>query len=164
VEALAKLKVAIENDRNFAAAHAQYGATHWFFGKAVEVIPNVETALRLSPRDPLRNSRRPRTGGSCQREVRVRLPPASLVPLCAHTCLGTLEALIRSGVPDAVYFAERAVDSLAGSETDVSRSVDALHLLRDGLEDMAVSGARLNIANTILTHIEKKLRELQRHD
>jgi hypothetical protein len=53
--ALAELKVAIENDRNFAAAYAQYGATHWFIGKAAEVIPNVETALRLSPRDPERN-------------------------------------------------------------------------------------------------------------
>jgi adenylate cyclase len=53
--ALAELKVAIENDRNFAAAYAQYGATHWFIGKAAEVIPNVEIALRLSPRDPLRN-------------------------------------------------------------------------------------------------------------
>jgi class 3 adenylate cyclase/TolB-like protein len=54
-EALAELKVAIEDDRNFAAAYAQYGATHWFIGQAAEVIPNVETALRLSPRDPLRN-------------------------------------------------------------------------------------------------------------
>jgi tetratricopeptide (TPR) repeat protein len=53
--ALAELKVAIENDRNFAAAYAQYGATHWFIGQAAEVIPNVETALRLSPRDPERN-------------------------------------------------------------------------------------------------------------
>jgi adenylate cyclase len=53
--ALAELKVAIENDRNFAAACAQYGTTHWFIGKAAEVIPNVEIALRLSPRDPLRS-------------------------------------------------------------------------------------------------------------
>jgi adenylate cyclase len=53
--ALAELKVAIENDHNFAAAYAQYGATHWFIGEAAEVIPSVETALRLSPRDPLRN-------------------------------------------------------------------------------------------------------------
>jgi adenylate cyclase len=53
--AVAELKVAIENDRNFAPAYAQYGASHWFIGKAAEVIPNVETALRLSPRDPLRN-------------------------------------------------------------------------------------------------------------
>jgi adenylate cyclase len=53
--ALAELKVAIEIDRNFAAAYAQYGATHWFVGKAAEVIPYVETALRLSPRDQLRN-------------------------------------------------------------------------------------------------------------
>jgi tetratricopeptide (TPR) repeat protein len=53
--ALAELQVAIDNDRNFAAAYAQYGATHWFIGKAAEVIPYVETALRLSPRDPLRN-------------------------------------------------------------------------------------------------------------
>jgi adenylate cyclase len=53
--ALAELKIAIENDRNFAAAYAQYGAIHWFIGKAAEAIPNVETALRLSPRDPERN-------------------------------------------------------------------------------------------------------------
>jgi len=53
--AVAELKVAIENDRNFAPAYAQYGANHWFIGKAAEVIPDIETALRLSPRDPMRN-------------------------------------------------------------------------------------------------------------
>jgi adenylate cyclase len=53
--AVAELKVAIETDRNFAPAYAQYGANHWFIGKAAEVIPDIETALRLSPRDPLRN-------------------------------------------------------------------------------------------------------------
>jgi hypothetical protein len=81
-----------------------------------------------------------------------------------NACLGTLEAYIRSGVPDAVYLADRAVDAFADGEPDASRSVDALHSLRDGLEDMAVSGARLNTANMILTHIDKKLRELQRDD
>lgn len=79
-------------------------------------------------------------------------------------CLETLEALIRSGVPDAVYLAEKATDAFIESEPDKSRRIDALHALRDGLEDMAVSGARLDTANAILAHVTKKLREWQRDD
>jgi hypothetical protein len=78
--------------------------------------------------------------------------------------LETLEALIRSGVPDAVPWAEKAVDAFADSEPDIIPRIDALHALRNGLEDMAVSGARLDTANTILAYIEKKLRQLQRDD
>jgi hypothetical protein len=81
-----------------------------------------------------------------------------------NACLGTLEALIRSGVPDAIYFAEKAVDAFADGELDLSRSIDALHSLRDGLEDMAVSGMQLNTANTVLAHVAKKLRQLQRDE
>jgi hypothetical protein len=79
-------------------------------------------------------------------------------------CLETLEALIRSGVPDAIYLAEKASDAFVESEPDISRRIDALHALRDGLEDMAVSGARLDTANAILAHVTEKLREWQRDD
>jgi adenylate cyclase len=51
---LNELKVAIEINPNFAAAYGFYGVTLIFVGKAAETIPNIETALRLSPRDPNR--------------------------------------------------------------------------------------------------------------
>jgi adenylate cyclase len=51
---LSELKVAIEINPNFAAAYGFYGVTLIFVGKAAETIPNIETALRLSPRDPNR--------------------------------------------------------------------------------------------------------------
>jgi adenylate cyclase len=52
---LSELKDAIEINRNFAQAYAFYGFTHIFVGKAAETIPNIESALRLSPRDPFRS-------------------------------------------------------------------------------------------------------------
>ena len=55
-EALSELDVAIENDRNFAAAYNQRGVAHTLLGRAKEAIPEIETALRLSPRDPSRNA------------------------------------------------------------------------------------------------------------
>ncbi len=54
-DALSELDVAIDNDRNFARAYAYRGLTEIFVGRASEAIPAIETALRLSPRDPLRN-------------------------------------------------------------------------------------------------------------
>jgi tetratricopeptide (TPR) repeat protein len=54
-DALSELDVAIDNDRNFARAHAYRGLTQIFVGQASEAVPAIETALRLSPRDPLRN-------------------------------------------------------------------------------------------------------------
>jgi adenylate cyclase len=54
-DALSELDVAIDNDRNFARAYAYRGLTQIFVGQAREAIPEIETALRLSPRDPLRN-------------------------------------------------------------------------------------------------------------
>jgi adenylate cyclase len=54
-DALSELDVAIDNDRNFAAAYALRGSALIFVGEAKKAIPEVETALRLSPRDPLRN-------------------------------------------------------------------------------------------------------------
>ena len=53
---LSELDVAIENDRNFAAAYNQRGVAHTLLGRAKEAIPEIETALRLSPRDPARNA------------------------------------------------------------------------------------------------------------
>ncbi len=54
-DALSELNVAISNDRNFAAAYALRGSALVFIGEAKKAIPEVETALRLSPRDPLQN-------------------------------------------------------------------------------------------------------------
>jgi adenylate cyclase len=54
-DSLSELKVAIENDPNLAAAYGLYGLIQIFVGKAAETIPNIEIALRLSPRDPFRN-------------------------------------------------------------------------------------------------------------
>jgi tetratricopeptide (TPR) repeat protein len=54
-DALSELDVAIEDDPNFAAAYAfRGGVTRVFLGQAAEAIPDVETAFRLSPRDPFR--------------------------------------------------------------------------------------------------------------
>ena len=54
-DTLSEMDVAIENDRNDEAAYAFHGVTHIFVGRAKETIPEVETALRLSPHDPSRN-------------------------------------------------------------------------------------------------------------
>jgi tetratricopeptide (TPR) repeat protein len=53
---LSELDVAIENDRNFAGAYNQRGVAYTLLGRAKEAIPEIETALRLSPRDPSRNA------------------------------------------------------------------------------------------------------------
>jgi adenylate cyclase len=52
---LSELDVAIENDRNISVAYGLRGATKTFSGRAEEAIPEIDTALRLSPRDPLRS-------------------------------------------------------------------------------------------------------------
>jgi adenylate cyclase len=54
-EALSELDVAIDYDRNFAPAYALRASALIFNGEAERAIPEAETALRLSPRDPLRN-------------------------------------------------------------------------------------------------------------
>jgi adenylate cyclase len=54
-DALSELDVAIENDRNFARAYALRGGVLILGGEAKKAIPEAETALQLSPRDPLRN-------------------------------------------------------------------------------------------------------------
>jgi adenylate cyclase len=54
-DALSELDVAIENDRNFARAYALRGGVLILDGEAKKAIPEAETALQLSPRDPLRN-------------------------------------------------------------------------------------------------------------
>ena len=54
-DAISELDFVIENDRNFARAYALRGLMHLFVGRAADVIPEEETALRLSPRDPMRN-------------------------------------------------------------------------------------------------------------
>jgi class 3 adenylate cyclase/TolB-like protein len=53
-DALSKLDVAIEIDPNFAAYYAFRGVNRLFNGRAQDNISDLETAFRLSPRDPLR--------------------------------------------------------------------------------------------------------------
>jgi len=54
-DGMSELDVAIDNDRNFARAYALRGTTLIFIGEAKKAISEAETALHLSPRDPLRN-------------------------------------------------------------------------------------------------------------
>jgi adenylate cyclase len=51
-DTLSETDVAIDNDRNLAFAYNTRGITQIFVGRAKEAIPEIETALRLSPRDP----------------------------------------------------------------------------------------------------------------
>ena len=48
-------QAAIESDKNLAVAYATAGLTKILSGKANDARPLVSTALRLSPRDPLKN-------------------------------------------------------------------------------------------------------------
>jgi TolB-like protein/class 3 adenylate cyclase len=54
--AIAEAEAAIADDRNLAGAYAVDGLFKVFLGRAAEGISSVETALRLSPRDPDRAS------------------------------------------------------------------------------------------------------------
>jgi tetratricopeptide (TPR) repeat protein len=53
--AIAEQNAAIAIDTNFAWAHADLGFDQTWSGRAAEASPQLETALRLSPRDPARN-------------------------------------------------------------------------------------------------------------
>jgi TolB-like protein/class 3 adenylate cyclase len=53
---IAESDAAVEIDRNAAEAHANSGWYRLFLGRAAEAFPGVETAMRLSPRDPVRRS------------------------------------------------------------------------------------------------------------
>jgi adenylate cyclase len=52
--AIAETGVAIEDDRNLAGAYADHGFYQTFVGRSAQGIAPLETALKLSPRDPLR--------------------------------------------------------------------------------------------------------------
>ena len=54
-EAMVEYETAIADDRNFAVSYANLGQTKTYLGRPEEAIAPVETALRLSPRDPLLN-------------------------------------------------------------------------------------------------------------
>ena len=54
-DTLSEVGVAIEDDRNYAAAYGFRGLTYIYVGQAKEAILEVGTALRLSPRDPIRH-------------------------------------------------------------------------------------------------------------
>jgi hypothetical protein len=56
--------------------------------------------------------------------------------------------------------AEKAVGTFVDSEPDIGHRIDALLAPREGLEDMAVIGARLDTANTILAYTDKRLRPI----
>jgi adenylate cyclase len=49
---IAEADEAVKIDRNFAAAHATSGWYRLFLGRAAEAFAGVETAMKLSPRDP----------------------------------------------------------------------------------------------------------------
>jgi Flp pilus assembly protein TadD len=53
-DALSEMRSVIERDPNAAWAYSQYGIILLFDGRTAEAIPQIETALRLSPRDPIR--------------------------------------------------------------------------------------------------------------
>jgi tetratricopeptide (TPR) repeat protein len=53
-DALSKLDVALEIDPNLAGYYAFRGVIRLFLGRAEENISDLETAFRLSPRDPVR--------------------------------------------------------------------------------------------------------------
>jgi TolB-like protein len=53
-DALSKLDVAIEIDPNLSGAYGLRGVSRLFIGRAAEDISDLETAFRLSPRDPVR--------------------------------------------------------------------------------------------------------------
>jgi adenylate cyclase len=53
--AIAEQNAAIAIDTNFAWAHADLGFNQTLTGRAAEASAELETALRLSPRDPARN-------------------------------------------------------------------------------------------------------------
>jgi TolB-like protein len=54
--AIAETGAAIEADRNLAPAHADHGFYQAFVGRSAQGLEGIETALRLSPRDPLRST------------------------------------------------------------------------------------------------------------
>jgi tetratricopeptide (TPR) repeat protein len=54
-DAVAELETAIASDRNLAEAYGMIAASKTFLGRADEAFAPVETAMRLSPRDPLLN-------------------------------------------------------------------------------------------------------------
>jgi adenylate cyclase len=51
---IAEADAAVQLDRNLANAHANRGWYRLFLGRAAEAFAGAETAMRLSPRDPLR--------------------------------------------------------------------------------------------------------------
>ena len=61
---------------------------------------------------------------------------------------------------DMIYSAEKAIDAFVDSEEDIDRRIAALNDLREGVEDIAVSGARLDTAYAILAYIGRKLRAI----
>lgn len=52
--ATAEADAAIAIDRNFASAHADSSWYRLFLGRAAQAFAGIETAIKLSPRDPLR--------------------------------------------------------------------------------------------------------------
>jgi TolB-like protein len=50
--ALNAFQTALDQDRNLVAAHAYIGNLKLRMGKSAELFPHVETAIRLSPKDP----------------------------------------------------------------------------------------------------------------
>ena len=120
-DALSELIVAIDNDRNFAAAYALRGSALIFIGEAKKAIPEVENALRLSPRDPLRN----------WWEFRICHAYAHMaeweraVEWCQKSIATNAEFWI-------AYVDLTAANGWLGHETEAKAAIDGLHKLMPG--------------------------------
>ena len=118
---MSELEVAIDNDRNFARAYALRAAALIFNGEAERAIPEAETALRLSPHDPLRNWWEFRIGHAhahmAQWEKAVEWTQRSIATSAGHW------------LP---YVDLAAASGWLGRETEAKGAIDGLHKLMPG--------------------------------
>ena len=120
-DALSELDVVIDNDRNFAAAYALRGAALIFIGEAKKAIPEVENALRLSPRDPLRN----------WWEFRICHAYAHLAEWerAVEWCQKSIATNAEFWIP---YVDLTAANGWLGRETEAKAAINGLHKLMPG--------------------------------
>jgi TolB-like protein/class 3 adenylate cyclase len=120
-DALSELDVAIENDRNFARAYALRAGVLILSGEAKKAIPEAETALQLSPRDPMRN----------QWEFRVCHAHAHMAEweTAAEWCQKSVATNAGFWVP---YVDLVAANGWLGHDAEAKAAIDGLHKLMPG--------------------------------
>jgi class 3 adenylate cyclase/TolB-like protein len=120
-DALSELGVAIENDRNFARAYGLRGGVLILGGEAKKAIPEAETALQLSPRDPLRN----------QWEFRICHAHAHMAEweTAVEWCQKSVATNAGFWVP---YVDLVAANGWLGRDADAKAAIDGLHKLMPG--------------------------------